>query len=75
VKEPVRAIDPVEVSGHLLAEEPPGERVVGIPPEIHGDPAFDRHPHRASVGAVERTDSLANLAIRGMGHGGMAPAG
>ena len=53
-----RAVDPVEVAGHLPAEEAAGERVVLVAPEVDRHAVADRHPHRAGVGAVQRADRL-----------------
>ena len=39
VQQPVGAVDPVEVAGHLLAEEPAGERMVGIASEVDATPS------------------------------------
>ena len=66
--QPVGAVDPIEVAGHLLAEEPAREGVFGIALQLDGHAVPDGHPHAAGVGAVERADVLEDGRLGG-GHG------
>ena len=58
VEQPIRAVDPLEVSGHLLAEEPAREGMIGVAPQLDRDAVLDRDQHAARIGAVERADVL-----------------
>ena len=58
VEQPVRAVDPLQESGHLLAEEPAREGMIGVAPQLDRDAVLDRDEHAARVGAVERADVL-----------------
>ena len=58
VKQTFGAIDPIEEPRHLLAEEAPGERVIGIAPQADGHAVLDRHEHAARIRAIERADVL-----------------
>src|SRR5262249_35126023 len=58
VEQSIDAVDPVKISGHLLAEESAREGMVGVASQLHGDAAPDCHEHAARVGAVERADVL-----------------
>ena len=55
---PIGAVDPVEEPGHLLAEEPAREGVIGVAPQLDRHAVADRHEHAARVGAIERADVL-----------------
>ena len=58
LKQPVRAVDPIEIAGHLLAEEPRVKRMIGIAPQLDRHAILNRHPHAARVGTIERADVL-----------------
>ena len=57
-KQPVGAVDPIQKTGHLLAEKPLREPMIGIAPQLDRHAILDRHQHAARVGAIERADVL-----------------
>ena len=54
----IGAINALEVPGHLLAEEPAREAMIGVPAQLDRHAVLDRHDHAARVGAVERADAF-----------------
>src|SRR5262249_42569697 len=58
VEEAIRAVDPLQVSGHLLAEESSPEGMIRVAPQFHGHSVADRDEHAARVRAIERADIL-----------------
>jgi hypothetical protein len=51
--QPVGAVDPIEISGHLLTQEASRKPVLWVTLELDCHAALNRHPHAACVGAVE----------------------
>ena len=58
LQQAIGAIDPLEIAGHLLAQETPREAMVGVTAQVDRHAVLDRHEHAARVGAIERADVL-----------------
>ena len=70
VQQPIRAVDPVQIPGHFLAEEPTSEGMLGISPQILGNALADSNDHATGVRAVEGAHGLDPRRARfGGGHG------
>ena len=57
----LRMIDAIEIARHLRAEKAACERVFRIAAEVDGFAILDRHTHAARVGAIVRTDEVAEF--------------
>ena len=58
LEQAIGAIDPLEVAGHLLAEETAREAMIGVAAKVDRHAVLDGHEHAARVGAVERADGF-----------------
>ena len=58
LEQAVGAVDSFQVAGHLLAEKPARERMIGVAAKLDRHAVLDRHQHAARVGAVERADAF-----------------
>ena len=58
VEQAIRAIDPLQVPGHLLAQKPTREAMIGVAPKLDRHAILDCHQHAAGIGAVERADAF-----------------
>ncbi len=54
MQQPLVRVDALQVVRHLAAEEPDGDRMVGVAGHLDGAPVLHGHVHRAGVGTVVR---------------------